>query len=135
MKKLNSKKTMIRLTLVFFFITHSLLYSQSGNKTDCSFLKNCKIINISIPNGGYVIINDSIHTEYVEDGKYYIKSKLEWVNDCEYNATITEYTWPKFNFPIGEVMNSKITKIKNDTLFFDLKVRDFKMKAKYKRIN
>ena len=26
-------------------------------------------------------------------------------------------------------------KIKNDTLFFDLKVRDFKMKAKYKRIN
>lgn len=92
------------------------------------------MLNISIPNGGYVTINDSIHTEYIEDGKYYIKSKLEWINKCEYNATVTESTWPKFNLPIGEVLNSKIRKVKNDTLYLDLKIRDFKMKAKYKLI-
>jgi len=135
MRKLNSMKKMIKLTLVLsLFITHSLIYSQSENQTDCSFLKNSKMLNISIPNGGYVIINDSIHTEYVDDGKYYIKSKLEWINDCEYNATVTEFTWPGFNFPIGEILNSKIVKIQNDTLYFELSVRDFKMETKYKRI-
>ena len=129
-------KYMIKSILVLFFITfHSLIFSQSKNQIDCSFLKNSKMVNISMPNGGYVIISDSIHMEFVDDGKYFIKSKLKWINDCQYNATVIEFTWPKFKFPIGEVLNSKITKVQNDTLYFDLKVRDYKIKAKYKLIN
>ncbi len=97
-------------------------------------MKNIKIRRISAPNDGFVIIKDSIHTEYVEDEKYYIKSKLEWINDCEYNATVTEFTWPKFKFPIGEVLNVKLIKLQNDTLNLELKVRDFEVKTKYIRI-
>lgn len=92
------------------------------------------MINISLPNGGTVIINDSIHMEYVEDGKYYIKSRLDWISDCEYNATVTEFTWPEFSFSIGEVLNAKIVEIQNDTVFFELRVRDIELNTEYKLI-
>ncbi len=93
------------------------------------------MVNVSIPIGGYVIINDSIHTEYVKGGKYYIKSKLEWISDCEYNATVIEFTWREFKRPLGEVLNCKIKKVLNDTLYLELKVRDIKKEMKYMLID
>lgn len=132
---MNLRKYLIKLTIgISVFTYSSTLFSQSEKQIDCSFLKNCKMRNISMSNGGYVLIQDSIHMEYVDDGKYYIKSKLEWISDCEYSATVIEFTWPEFVFPIGEVLYAKLTEIKNDTLFLELRVRDFNMKTKYKLI-
>jgi hypothetical protein len=128
-------KYLVQLSILALILSfNSVLFSQSKKQIDCAFLKNSKMMNISMPNGGYVVFQDSIHMEYVDNGKYYIKSKLEWISDCEYNATVIKFTWPEFVFPIGEVLNCKVTEIKNDTLFFDLRLRDIKMQQKYKLI-
>jgi len=59
-----------------------------------------------------VVIDGKDHTEYHDNGKYVIKSELVWVNDCEYNMTMTEVTIPNFPYGSGDVMNVKINKVK-----------------------
>jgi len=43
----------------------------------------------------YITIKGNQHVENLEDGKYFIKSELEWLREVEYNAKITEITSPK----------------------------------------
>lgn len=56
------------------------------------------------------MIKGKNHIEYHDNGKYIIKSKLDWVSDCEYNMTMTKITIPDFPYAIGEVMNVKVNK-------------------------
>ncbi len=81
-------------------------------------LKNAKLRYADAPNRtDYVVININKHVEYLENGKYYIKSDLDWINECEYNATMTEITLPNFPFKAGEVMNVKFQKIENGMVY------------------
>ena len=58
-----------------------------------------------------VIIDGSKQTEYHNNGKYYIRSKIKWLNDCEYNMTMTAITIPDFPYGVGDKMNIKINKV------------------------
>ncbi len=69
-----------------------------------------------------VVINGKKHTEYHNDGKYYIKSKIEWVNECEYNMTIQKVNIPDFPFGKGDIMNVKITSVKGKNVYYTSKV-------------
>lgn len=91
--------------------------------------------NLDLPDGGVVVINDSIHMEYIDGGKYFVKSKLEWISDCEYTATVIDFNWPEFSFGIGEKMTTKITKIKKNTVFMEVEVSDFGLELKYELID
>jgi hypothetical protein len=93
------------LTLMFLFL------SISGfSQTDCKFLKDCEL-TYDDGNVGLIVIKNQKHIEYFEDGKYFIKSDLEWLNECEYNATMTEITLPNFPFRPGKIMNVKFESI------------------------
>ena len=83
---------------------------------------------------GEIIIDGNNHIEFFENRKYFIKSKLDWINDCEYNATMTEITLPDFPFKAGEKMNVKIEKIEDGKVYCKLKVRDINNSAVYKII-
>jgi hypothetical protein len=88
--------------------------SQTVEKIDCKILKHTKLKYVeNDDNTAYVSINDNKHIEYLENGKYFIKSDLVWINECEYNAKMTEITLPNFPFKPGEVMNVKFQKIEN----------------------
>lgn len=65
-----------------------------------------------------VVIKGNKHTEYHNDGKYVIKSKMEWVTDCEYNMTMTKVTIPDFPFGAGAVMNVQINGIEGDQIYY-----------------
>ena len=94
------------LFLIFFFGLSTLCFSQP----DCKFLKDCEL-KYADGNTGTIVINGNKHVESLEGGKYFIKSDLVWISDCEYNATMTEITLPDFPFKPGEVMNVKFEKI------------------------
>lgn len=65
-----------------------------------------------------VVIEGENHTEYHNDGKYIIKSKLDWVNDCEYNMTMLKVTIPNFPYGVGDVMNVKIDKVEGNNILY-----------------
>ena len=105
----------------------------SQKNSDCNILKHCKLLYTNIEDStGYIIINGNNHIEFFENGKYFIKSKLDWVSDCEYNATMTEITLPNFPFKPGEKMNVKIDKIEGGKVYCKLKVRDYTNTDVYK---
>jgi hypothetical protein len=70
-----------------------------------------------------VVIKGSKHTEYYENGKYIIKSKLVWVSNCEYNMTMTQITIPNFPYKVGDVMNVKITKVVGNQIYYTSTVK------------
>ncbi|TPG41629.1 hypothetical protein [Flavobacterium pectinovorum] len=112
-------------TLLILFLTATISMAQNNQNFDCKILKDIKLKYAHKPdNTDYIIIKDNKHVENLEDGKYYIKSDLEWLSDCEYNATMTEITLPDFPFKAGEIMNVKFEKIKDDTIYGTATVRN-----------
>lgn len=108
-------------------------FSQSLEKPNCEIIKHSKLKYIGIADTtAFIVINNKDHIEYEQNKKYFIKSQLEWVNDCEYNATITEITSPNFPFAPGEVMNVKFDNIENDIISYTATVRGKSFKAKMK---
>lgn len=102
------------ITILLLTLTASLAMAQQDKTIDCSMLKNIKLKYVEgTDENDYVEIKNNKHVEHLSNGKYYIKSDLEWVNDCEYNATMTEVTRPNFPFKPGAVMNVKFEKIED----------------------
>ena len=121
------------LFILSIILESTISYSQAEKPVDCKILKNCKLLYVAEPStADYVLINNNKHTEYLQNGKYYIKSDLNWVDDCEYNATITEITVPDFPFKTGEVMNVKFKKIEAGMVYGVSTVRGEKYPVLFK---
>lgn len=113
-----------------------ILQKQSTEKVNYTLLKNCKLKYFEIDdNSTYIIIKDNIHIEFPNGGKNYIKSKLEWINDFEYNATIIELTASDSIFKIGDKLNVKFDKIDNETVYYTATFEGKILTGKFKIIN
>jgi len=93
--------------------------AQSNSVYDCLSLKKYKLQYLSIKdNSAYVLLSADSALEYHSQGKYHIKAKLTWINDCEYNMTLSEVTIPGFAYQIGNVMNVRIDKIVGTIVYY-----------------
>ena len=131
---MNIQKISLFLICLLCFIT-----SHSQPKAnDCEILKHCKLKYIDGQDSTcYIIINNTEHVEYYESNKYYIKSKLNWLNDCEYEATIIEISLPNFPFGPGpgEVMHVSFKKIDDKIVSYVATVRGQNVEEKFEIIN
>ncbi|SHF77286.1 MULTISPECIES: hypothetical protein [Flavobacterium] len=92
---------------------------QTVEKANCAVLKNCRLrYSEANDDSTYITIKDNVFMEFPNADKEYIKSNLEWVNECEYNATVTELTASGLNFKTGDKINVKIDKIDNDMIYY-----------------
>jgi hypothetical protein len=88
--------------------------AQNKKEIDCKILKNIKLKYVNNDDKtAYVVIKDNKHVEHLQGDKYFIKSDLDWISDCEYNAKMTEITLPNFPFKPGAVMNVKFEKMED----------------------
>ncbi len=75
---------------------------------NCNIMKNGKFASTSYsPKEYYMIVKDGIQIEYLENGQY-VKSKMEFLNDCEYKTTILEVTIPDYFAKVGDFLTTKI---------------------------
>jgi len=108
----------------FLSLFVALSFCQKLNaQENCSILHEGKFKYGAGKEKVIVEIKGNDHKELHEKGKYFIKSKIEWVNDCEYNMTMTEITVPNFPFGPGDVMNVKINKVVGKDIFFTATVK------------
>lgn len=109
---MNNKKylfSLFLLTVVFFGFTV---------KKECEILKNSNFI---YKNGGkevFVSFKENKHVEYHNKKKFFIKSKIEWMSDCEYYLIIQESTIPNFPFDPGTKMHIKVDKVKGKKIYY-----------------
>ena len=125
-------KTFIFIVFVIF-TSHS--FSQNITTADCTVLKNCKLKYFDLDDTtAYVTIKANRHTEYINGGKNFIKSNLDWINDCEYIATIIEINIDHSPFVIGDKMNVKFDKIENGIVYYTANFNGDKMTGKFKLV-
>ena len=121
------------ILIVILLLVVTVAKAQHNVKIDCKILNNIKLKYANNPDTtSYVVIKDKKHVEYLQGGKYFIKSDLEWISDCEYNAEMTEITLPDFPFKPGEVMNVKFEKIENGLVYGTGSVRGNSFPVKFK---
>jgi len=129
-------KSIKKIVLLLLLIFSSKTFSQVGEKTNCSILKDCKLQYFELDNTTtYIIIKGSKFIEYIDGGKNYIKSNLEWINECEYKATITEITVPNSPYNIGDYMTVKINRIRNKIVYYTAVFQGTSFTGKFKIVD
>jgi hypothetical protein len=105
-----------------FLLLFSLLFAASAYCQDCSVLKKGKFKYVDNPSAWFVI-DGSKHTEYLENGKYYIQSTLKWVSGCTYTMTMKKCTMPDFPYKPNDVMTVTITDIQDGIIYFTTDIK------------
>lgn len=121
-----------------FFLTAFLGFGFLSSFTtlkDCSFLKNNKFTYKVGSKDVLVVFGEDKYTEYHEKKKYYIKSNIEWVSDCEYNLIIQKSTLPNFPFKSGTKMSIKIDRVKGKKVYYTAKLGGRSWEWKMTEIN
>ncbi|MGL4599162.1 MAG: hypothetical protein ACRCYO_16700 [Bacteroidia bacterium] len=88
------------------------------NTNDCSIMYKGTFIYGSPADQVKVVIKGKNHTEYHNNGKYVIKSKLNWITDCEYDMVLKKVTIPNFPYQPGDVMNVKIDSVNGKEIYY-----------------
>ncbi|MFZ1692414.1 MAG: hypothetical protein WAT74_04365 [Flavobacteriales bacterium] len=85
------------------------LFLDFDSVPDCDILKDGTFLNIDQSKTAYyMVVKDGIQTEYVQDGKYYVKSRMEWLSACSYRSIVIEVTIPDYNVKPGESATTEI---------------------------
>ena len=109
-----------------------LLVAATGYCQDCSVLKNGKFKYVDNPEAWFVIKGNK-HTEYLQNGKYYIQSTLKWVSDCTYTMTMKKCTVPDFPYKPNDVMTVTITDIQDGIIYFSTEIQGERMEGKVRK--
>ena len=113
-------KKLVALTLILVFALTAMSLNRAIDPDDlnCAILHNGTFIYADEQGEPVrVVINGKNHTEYHKGGKYYIKSQLNWDNDCEYTAKIVKVTLPGFPYKKGTKMKVIIDNVDGNAIF------------------
>ncbi len=109
----------------YFFLTTILLFSLTINaqeevhflwnkdsKTDCSFIKSGKFVNeesdSKITEGYSIEFRNGFAVEKIEDGKYFLKSKITYTSECSYEMKVLETNIPGYDGVVGKTFFTEI---------------------------
>ena len=124
------KKLFTLLSTFFLFI----LFSFTSGDNSCSIMLEGEFTYGAGNDLVQVEIKGEDHIEYHDAKKYFIKSKIKWVNDCEYNMTMTKITIPNFPYKKGDVMNVAINKVENNDIYYTSTVKGQSFKGKFTKV-
>lgn len=105
-------------------------FSQSK---DCSRLKNCKLQSLVVEDTSYIVIKNNEYSQIYDDGSF-IKSKINWISNCEAEIIISEVSIPDFPLAIGEKLKLKVDKITGDVAEFSVTMQGETYNSKFKII-
>ncbi len=104
----------LKLFIPFLFFT----FGTTNVEPDCSVLKNNSYTYKLGKEEVLVNFGENKHEEYHQDKKYYIKSNIEWISDCEYYLIIQDVTLPDFPFKLGSKLHITITKVRGNRVYY-----------------
>ncbi len=108
--------------LYFLIAFAGAVVLSSSKLDDCNILKNNAFKYKVGSKDVLVQFGEDEYIEYHENKKYYIKSDIEWLTECEYKLIIQESTLPNFPFKTGTTMRIKIDRVKGKKVYYTAKL-------------
>jgi len=85
------------------------MFLSTDKPAKCQNIRSGKFLRVDFPIDKWVMtVQDNTQTEYYNDGKDYIKSHLDFVDDCSYKVTVIGKSDEKNPIKLGEVMVNRI---------------------------
>ena len=79
---------------------------------DCNFIKSGKFVNeingLEITDGYSIEFRGDFVIEKVENGKYYLKSRIKYTSECSYEIKVLETNIPGYEEQIGKTFQTEI---------------------------
>ncbi|PWN67276.1 hypothetical protein [Chryseobacterium oncorhynchi] len=108
---------------------------KPDNPVKCSNIKEGKFLRANYPESiWYMTIKDNVQTEYLNNGKDYIKSTLVFVDDCNYKAIVMEKTDKNDPVQIGDVFNNQVVATQDNLLKVNIKIEKSEFNAVYIKV-
>lgn len=121
------------VSLIIFFSCFVTVKSQEekfllpDNPAKCQNIKEGKFIRTGdSPRKWYLVIKKDTQREYFNNGKDFIKYKIEFTDNCSYKATVTGKTDGKYPMRIGDGVTYKI--LETDHQFIKIETVNFNKK-------
>lgn len=111
-----------------------LLFFGVSSAQDCTILKNNSFTYRAAKNNVLVEFKEKEYIEYHLNKKHYIKSKIEWVSDCEYYLIIEESTLPDFPFEKGTKMHIIVNHVKGNKVYYKSSLGGRTWEGKMKKV-
>ena len=116
--------------------TEEFIFLSPDKVTNCESMKQGKFESIAYSSSDYfMVIKDGFQTEFVADGKYYVKSKIEFINKCTYKSTVLEVTIPDYNVKKGEFATTDIVETQLEFIKIKTKMGDKELLTVLRKIN
>lgn len=81
----------------------------SDEVTKCENIKEGKFLQQGVPITRWVMtVKDNVQTEYYNEGKDYVRSRLEFIDDCNYKVIVVAKSDEKNPAKLGQVAINKI---------------------------
>lgn len=117
----------------FALIVALLLTAPAFSQPDCSGFKKGKFQYVDMP-GTWFVIDGAKHTEYIDNGKYYIQSALKWNSDCSYTTVLKKSTVPDFPYKPGDTMTVVFTKTEEGIIHFAAVLKGEKSEGRVRKV-
>lgn len=92
-------------------------FEKPDQPAKCKNIRGGKFLRANYPEGiWYMTIKDNIQTEYLNNGKDFIKSTLVFVDDCNYKAIVLDMTTKDGRIRVGDVFSNKIVETQDNAL-------------------
>lgn len=105
---------------ILLFIPILILTGNSFGQINCDTLHTGTFLYLDVNDKEvYVVIQDDIHTEYYDYGKFFIQSKLEWTDNCGYIATLEKSSLPNFPAKKGDKMITRFIRTEDNNVIYE----------------
>lgn len=140
-----SKKTPTLFKLFFNYLLFLLLligckpYNKSQKEdNNCEIARQGKFVYDSSVSTVSVYRNDSIQNDTLVNGYtgevHYLKSKIEWLDDCEYNLILISSSSERFKYPPGSILNVKIDSVRDKIIYYTRTINGNSMNGKMQKV-
>ena len=109
------------------------IFSQL-NTNSCEILRKGTFIYTYNKKKVKVVIDKDRHTEYHENGKYVIHSKISWIEDCLYVTTCLQTNFPNSAYDKDDQMLVQVTRIHKNSIYFTTTINRLEWKGKMVKV-
>ncbi|PCI95738.1 MAG: hypothetical protein COB15_11865 [Flavobacteriales bacterium] len=85
---------------------------NSDSIPNCELIKSGKFVNketdCKVTPDYYIVYSNGFVTDFVNDGKYYVKSKLTFKSECKWESEIVEVTIPESSIKVGSIIITEV---------------------------
>lgn len=79
----------------------------------------------------YIVFTSSSQTEYYNFKRYWIRSSIKWVSDCEYELTVLSVNYPGLLCRRGDKMSIRIINVDGNTINYEALIDGRRERGRY----